>query len=181
MAFISLRRSRKTRSYLLIESYRDDQGRTRKRTLCYLGREQDGTDTLDKALAHWKQVREVLQREIRPLCGDRRQVLRRRLKAVEARIAAITEQIARQQQRAAAAEAERRKRELAIEEASHWKAIERLRRFPTEENAKAAKRAFLWLAKRHHPDQGGSHQGFLRVKDDYDRAQAAWRHAAASG
>ena len=47
--------------------------------------------------------------------------------------------------------------------------MERLRRYPTEENTRAAKRAFLWLAKRHHPDQGGSHQGFLRVKDAYDR------------
>ena len=44
MAFIVLRRSRNTRSYYLVESYRDDQGKTRRRTLCYLGREQDGTD-----------------------------------------------------------------------------------------------------------------------------------------
>jgi len=57
--------------------------------------------------------------------------------------------------------------------------MERLRRYPTEENARAAKRAFLWLAKRHHPDHGGSHQGFLRVKDAYDRALDAWRRAAA--
>src|SRR5271163_2767537 len=48
MAFIVLRRSRNTRSYYLVESYRDDQGKTRRRTLCYLGREQDGTDTLAK-------------------------------------------------------------------------------------------------------------------------------------
>lgn len=179
VAYIVLRRSRKTRNYYLVESYRDDQGRSRKRTLCYLGREQDGTDTLNKSLAHWKQAREALQREIRPAKGDRRQVLRRRLEDTEARIAVITEQIARQQQRAAAAEAERKKRELAIEEAKHWQAIERLRRFPTQENAKAAKRAFLWLAKRHHPDQGGTHQGFLRVKDAYDRALAAWHQVAA--
>ena len=179
MAYIVLRRSRKTRNYYLVESYRDDQGRSRKCTLCYLGREQDGTDTLNKSLAHWKQAREALQRDIRPAKGDRRQVLRRRLKDTEARIAVITEQIARQQQRAAAAEAERKKRELAIEEATHWQAIERLRRFPTQENAKAAKRAFLWLAKRHHPDQGGTHQGFLRVKDAYDRALAAWHRVAA--
>src|SRR5271166_1348852 len=137
MAYIVLRRSRKTRNYYLVESYRDDQGRSRKRTLCYLGREQDGTDTLDKALAHWKQVREALQREIRSAKGERRQVLRRRLKTGEARITVIMEQIARQEQRAAAAEAERKKRELAIEEATHWQAIERLRRFPTQENAKA--------------------------------------------
>lgn len=106
-------------------------------------------------------------------------MLRRRLKAAEARIAVITEQIARQKQRAAAAEAERKQHELAMEEATHWQAIERLRRHPTEENARAAKRAFLSLAKRHHPDQGGTHQGFLRVKDAYDRAFAAWRRAAA--
>jgi hypothetical protein len=37
----------------------------------------------------------------------------------------------------------------------------------------------IWLAKRHHPDQGGSHQGFLQVKDAYDRALAAWRRGAA--
>jgi len=179
MAFIYLRRSRNTRSYLLIESYRDVQGRTRKRTLCYLGREQDGARTLDKSLAHWKQVREALNHDIRSARGDQRQVLRRRLKATEARIAVISEHIARQEKRAAAAEAERKKRELAIEEATHWQAMERLRRYPTEENARAAKRAFLWLAKRHHPDHGGSHQGFLRVKDAYDRALDAWRRAAA--
>jgi hypothetical protein len=50
MAFITLRRSRNTNSYYLVESYRDEEGRSRKRTLCYLGREQDGTDTLAKAL-----------------------------------------------------------------------------------------------------------------------------------
>ena len=179
MAFIYLRRSRNTRSFLLIESYRDDQGRTRKRTLCYLGREQDGTSTLDKALAHWKKTREALNREICSAKGDRRQSLRRRLKAAEARIAVISEHIARQEQRVAAAEAERKTRELAIEEKAHWQAIERLRGHPTEENAKAAKRAFVWLAKRHHPDQGGTHQGFLRVKEAYDRALAAWRRTAA--
>jgi hypothetical protein len=35
MAFIVLRRSRNTRSYYLVESYRDDQGKTRRRTVCY--------------------------------------------------------------------------------------------------------------------------------------------------
>ena len=35
----------------LVESYRDDQGK-RSAARCYLGREQDGTDTLAKALAH---------------------------------------------------------------------------------------------------------------------------------
>ena len=51
MAFITLRRSRNVRSYYLVESYRDEDGCARKRTLCYLGREQDGTDTVEKALA----------------------------------------------------------------------------------------------------------------------------------
>ncbi len=37
MAFVTLRRSRNTLSYYLVESYRDGQGRSRKRTLCYLG------------------------------------------------------------------------------------------------------------------------------------------------
>jgi hypothetical protein len=179
MAFIYLRRSRNTKSYLLIESYRDDQGRTRKRTLSYLGREQDGTDTLDKALVHWEDVRDALKREIRPARGDRRQVLRHRLRAAEARISVIREHVARQSQRVAKADVERKRRELEIEEAAYWQAIDRLHLHPTDENAKAAKRAFIWLAKRHHPDQGGSHQGFLRVTDAYDRALAAWRRAAA--
>ena len=166
---------------MLIESYRDDQGRPRNRLLCYLGREQDGTDTLDKALAHWKQIHEALKREIRPARGQRKLVLRRRLKAAEARLAVITEQIARQAQRAAAAEAEHKKREQAMEEEPHWQAFERLRCYPTQGNANAAKRSFLWLAKRYHPDQGGTHQGFLRVKDAYDRAQTAWKHVSAWG
>jgi hypothetical protein len=33
------------------------------------------------------------------------------------------------------------------------------------------------LTKRHQPDQGGTHEGFLRLKDAYDRAMAAFRHA----
>ncbi len=41
-----------------------------------------------------------------------------------------------------------------------------------------AKRAFLFLAKRHHLDQGGTYHDFLRVKDTYDRALAVWRRAA---
>ena len=76
-------------------------------------------------------------------------------------------------------QAEGRKREQQAEEALYWQSFERLRRYPTEENAKAAKRAFLFLAKRHHPDQGGSHAEFLRLKDTYDRALAVWRHVAA--
>jgi hypothetical protein len=82
-------------------------------------------------------------------------------------------------QRLTRAEAERRKREQQAEEAIYWQSFERLRRDPTEENAKAAKRSFLFLAKRHHPDQGGTHNDFLRVKDAYDRALAVWRRVAA--
>ena len=175
MAFIVLRRSRNTRNYYLVESYRDDQGKTQRRTLCYLGREQDGTDTLAKALAHWEQVMKQAKRELRKARGERRQVIRRRIEATAARIGVITEHM----QFLARVEAERRKREQQAEEAIYWQSFERLRRHPTEENAKAAKRAFLFLAKRHHPDQGGSHHDFLRVKDAYDRALAVWRRVAA--
>ncbi len=175
MAFIVLRRSRNTRSYYLVESYRDDQGKTRRRTLCYLGREQDGTDTLAKALAHWKQAMGRATRELRKARGERRHVVRRRIAATRARIGLIAEHM----RLLARAEAERRKREQQAEEALYWQSFEQLRRHPTEENASAAKRAFLFLAKRHHPDQGGSHEGFLRVKEAYDRALAVWRRAAA--
>jgi curved DNA-binding protein CbpA len=54
-----------------------------------------------------------------------------------------------------------------------------LRRNPTDENAKAAKRAYIFLAKRHHPDQGGTHEGSLRLKEAYDRALEVWRDLAA--
>lgn len=175
MAFIYLRRSRNTRSYVLVESYRDKQGKSRKRTLCYLGREVDGTDTLDKALAHWQAAREALKREIRSARGDRRQVLRGRLEAAEARIAVLSEQLNLHSRRAKAAELERLRKQREAEEAEHWRAIDRLRREPSEESAKAAKRAFLVLAKRHHPDSGGTHEGFLRVKNAYDRARASSR------
>jgi hypothetical protein len=175
MAFIVLRRSRNTRSYYLVESYRDDRGKTRRRTLCYLGREQDGTDTLAKAIAHWQQAMAQSQKELPKARGERRQVIRRRMEATRARIGIIAQQV----QLLAHAEAERKKREQQAEEAIHWQSFERLRRYPTEENARAAKRAFLFLAKRHHPDQGGSHDGFLRVKGAYDRALAAWRRATA--
>ena len=77
------------------------------------------------------------------------------------------------------AEAERRKHEQRAEEAIYWQSFERLHHHPTEENARDAKRAYLFLAKRHHPDQGGSHHDFLRVKDVCDRALAVWRRAAA--
>jgi hypothetical protein len=175
MAFIVLRRSRNTRSYYLVESYRDGEGKHRRRTLCYLGREQDETDTLPKALAHWEAVMARSKRELRKAAGERRRVIRRRIEAARARGAVIREYL----RRLDLAEAERRKRERQAEEAAHWQSFERLRRQPTEENAKAAKRAFLFLAKRHHPDQGGTHDGFLRLKDSYDRALAAWRRAAA--
>jgi chromosome segregation ATPase len=175
MAFIVLRRSRNTRSYYLVESYRDNQGKTRRRTLCYLGREQDGTDTLAKALAHWNQVMGQAKREIRKARGEPRQVIRRRIEATATRIKVIYEHI----QLLARAEAERRKREQQAEEAVFWRSFERLRRHPTEENAKSAKRSYLLLAKRHHPDQGGTHHDFLRLKDAYDRALAVWRRAVA--
>ncbi|HZT79102.1 MAG TPA: hypothetical protein VFA26_02685, partial [Gemmataceae bacterium] len=103
--------------------------------------------------------------------GERRQVLRRRIEATRARIGVITEHV----QVLARAEAERRRREQQAQEAVHWQSFERLRRQPTEENVRAAKRAFLSLAKRHHPDQGGTHHDFLRLKDAYDRALAVWR------
>jgi chromosome segregation ATPase len=171
MAFIVLRRSRNTRSYYLVESYRDEQGKTRRRTLCYLGREQDGTDTLAKALAHWEQIIGRAKREIRKARGEPRQVIRRRIEATQARISIINEHI----RLLARAEAERRKREQQAEDRLYWRSFERLCRTPTEENARAAKRAFLFLAKRHHPDQGGAHHDFLRLKDAYDRALGVWR------
>jgi inorganic triphosphatase YgiF len=175
MAFIVLRRSRNTRSYYLVESYRDRQRKTRRRTLCYLGREQNGTDSLAKALAHWQQAMEQTAKELRKTKGQRRQVLRRRIDAIQARIKVIVRHV----QLLSQAEAERKKREQQAEEAVYWQSFERLRLRPTEENAKAARQAFLFLAKRHHPDQGGTHQDFLHLKDTYDRAMAVWRRAAA--
>jgi hypothetical protein len=175
MAFIVLRRSRNTRNYYLVESYRDGQRKTQRRTLCYLGREQDGTDTLAKALAHWEQVMKQSKSEVRKARGESRQVIRRRMEATAARIGVIKQHMQFLRQ----VEAERRKREQQAEEAIYWQLFERLRRHPTEENAKAAKRAFLLLAKRHHPDQGGTHHDFLRLKDAYDRALAVWRRVAA--
>jgi hypothetical protein len=175
MAFIVLRRSRNTRSYYLVESYRDDEGKTRRRTLCYLGREQDGTDTLAKALTHWEKMKLLAEKELRKARGEPRQVIRRRLDATAARIRVIREHI----QLLARAEAEGRKREQQAEEMHYWRSFAQLRRYPTEENARAAKRAYLFLAKRHHPDQGGTHDAFLRLKEAYDRAVAVWRRVAA--
>jgi len=175
MAFIVLRRSRNTRSYYLVESYRDEQRKTRRRTICYLGREQDGTDTLAKALAHWEQVREQAKRELRNAGRDRGPVIRRRIEATTIRISVITEHM----QTLVRTEAERANREQQAEEAVYWQSFHRLRRDPTEENARIAKRAFLFLAKRHHPDVGGSHDNFLRVKDAYDQALEVWQDTAA--
>jgi hypothetical protein len=175
MAFIVLRRSRNTRSYYLVESYRDEQGKTRRRTLCYLGREQDGTDTLAKALAHWQRATALAQRQLRKARGEPRQVIRRRIEAARVRMAVITEHV----QRLAGAEAKRREWQRQAEEAGYWQSFERLRRDPTEGNARAARQAFLLLAKRHHPDQGGTHDDFLRLKNTYDRALAVWRRKAA--
>src|ERR1043165_8712350 len=90
MAFIVLRRSRNTRSYYLVESYRDGQGKARRRTLCYLGREQDETDTLAKAQAHWAKAREQAQKELRRARGESRQVIRRRIEATAKRLAVIS-------------------------------------------------------------------------------------------
>jgi chromosome segregation ATPase len=185
MAFIVLRRSRNTRSYYLVESYRDKQGKTRRRTFCYLGREQDETDTLAKAEAHWRRAREQARKELRKARGERRQVIRRRIAAMEKRLAVIAAQLqllaqaeAERKKREQQAEIERRRREQEAEEAVYWQSFEQLRRHPTEEHAKAAKRAFLFLAKRHHPDAGGTHPGFLRLKDAYDRALAVWKRLA---
>ena len=171
MAFITLRRSRNTRSYYLVESYRDEDDRSRKRTLCYLGREQDGTDTLTKAVAHWERVKQACVEEFRSAKPARKVVLRKRRDEATKRLAILAEHLKLQ----AEAEAARRRKEEEAEELKHWQAFERLRRAPNAEHAQAAKRAFLMLAKRHHPDQGGSHEAFLRLKDAYDRATASRR------
>ena len=64
---------------------------------------------------------------------------------------------------------------LGRERERRERAIERLRPEPSEESARAAERAFVWLAKRHYPDDSGrSHQGSVRVEDAYARVVAAW-------
>ena len=185
MAFITLRRSRDTRSYYLIESYRDEQGRSRKRTLCYLGRGQDGTDTLAKALLHWEKIEKECRRALRSADSQRRRVVQARLSKARQRISLLRQHAAeatrlasqrREEQRRLQAEEEARRRRA--EESEHWQSIERLHRVPSAEHAQAAKRAFLTLAKRHHPDQGGSHAEFIRLKSAYDRAVEAWRREA---
>ncbi len=182
MAFVTLRRCRNTSSYYLVESYRDEQGRSRKRTLCYLGREADGTATLEKALAHWRRVRREVTRDLASAKGKRRRILVNRIAENEERIGRLVRYI----YQATRAEAERKKRRQAEEEASrrraeeaeHWRAIERLHRHPSAEHAQAAKRAFRTLALRLHPDQGGSHEAFIHLQATYDRAAAAWRRKA---
>lgn len=149
-------------------------GRARKRTLCYLGREQDGADTLPKALAYWEELRALARKELRKARGERRQVIRRRMEAADQRIGVIAKYV----ELLAWAETERKKRVQLAEEAVHWQTFERLRHQPTQENAAAARRAFLFLAKRHHPDVGGTHYNILRVKDAYDRALAVWQRLA---
>ena len=64
------------------------------------------------------------------------------------------------------------------QESEGWQALDRLRRHLGEENARAAKRALFTLAEVYHPDHGGTHDGFLRLKDAYDRATAASRRMA---
>ena len=186
MAFIVLRRSRNTQNYYLVESYRDEDGRSRKRTLCYLGRQEDGTDTLANALAHWERVRKHASREQRLLKGDRLRVVKRRRKMAEERIALLRDHLkraddaeAKRQERHRIIEAMRKEEAQRAEEAIHWQAIQQLRRIPTPENALAAKRAFRVLALRYHPDHGGSHQGFLKLKETYEAAVRAHRLAAA--
>ena len=182
MAFIILRRSRNSKGYYLVQSFRDEQGRSRRRILCYLGREEDGTGTLTGALAHWQRINRRISRELRTATGARRDVLRRRRDAASVRIALLKQHLklaaaaeAEKRRKNEQAAAERKRRERLAEEAIHWQAFDRLRRMPSVENARAAKRAFRFLALRHHPDQGGTHQEFLRLKDAYDRAFAVWR------
>jgi len=163
MAFIVLRRTRNTRSYYLVESYRDRDGRSRKRTLAYLGREQDGTDTLEKALAHWQSLSRRTARELRAASGPRRDALKARREVIVGRIALIEAHL--EQEKAAEAEKHRCQQQA---EAERRRRRERL-----------AKHAFRFLAMRLHPDQGGTHEEFIRLKDAYERAEAAWRCAAA--
>ena len=72
----------------------------------------------------------------------------------------------------------RKERKRRLEEAEHWHAIERMHRTPSAEHAQMAKRAFRILALRLHPDQGGSHEAFIRLKTAYDRATDAARRRA---
>ena len=171
MAFIVLRRSRNTKSFYLVESYRNPEGKTCRRTLCYLGREQDGTDTLAKALNHWHKLKDQTKKDAARAAGPRKKLLLRRFDVALQRIAVLHQHLTLAQRKEEARIARERERE----EAQHWQAIDRLRRDPSEDNARLAKQAFLRLAKRYHPDQGGRHQDFIRLKNTYDRALAVKR------
>lgn len=178
MAFITLRRSRNTRSYYLVESYRDERGASRKRTLCYLGREQDATDTLEKALAHWERIKQETDRDLRSAQGLRLRILQdRKLKAAE-RIELLRRHVEAEAGRRRSVEARAQEFRRIAEESEHWQALDRLRRLPSAENAQAAKRAFRALAMRLHPDQGGSHEAFIRLKHAYDFATETWQRRA---
>jgi hypothetical protein len=120
---------------------------------------------------HWEQGIGRAKKKIRKARGERRQVIRRRIEATATRISVINEHI----QLLARAEADRRNREQQAEEAHYWQCFERLRRHPTEENAKGAKRAYLLLANRHHPDQGGKRivAQMLRLLDQPSRFVSA--------
>jgi hypothetical protein len=158
MTFIVLHRSRGTRSYYLVESYRVKKGRSRKRTLCYLGREQDGTDTLEKAIRHWEKVRDE------PQDRRRKTMAARRLEFLKLHLG-----------RSARAAFERKRKQRWAEEAPHWQAIERLKRQPNEENAQAARRAFRFLALRYHPDHDGEHHAFIELRHKYERSMSGWQ------
>lgn len=174
MAFITLRASRTTRSYYLVESYRDEAGKSRKHTLCYLGREADGVDTLEKALAHWQHQRTFVTRSCNAYRGERRQARLSKLEAIEAKLALIRLHLEKQQ----AGEAARRQRERQAEEAAYCQAFALLRREPCEEHYRVAKRAFRKLALLYHPDQGGDHAAFIRIRRAYDEAVSHYQPAA---
>jgi hypothetical protein len=106
-----------------------------------------------------------------PLPGARRRRTRRRPRTLEKRLEAIEKELRRLAE--AAAEGP-----IDDELKPYWRMFERLRRYPTEKNASAAKRAYRFLAKRYHPDHGGNHHDFLRLKDAYDRALAVWRQVS---
>ena len=139
MAFIVLRRSRNTRSYFLVESYRDDQGKTGGAPSVISAASRTVRTPSPRRMTHWEQVRERARRELRKAKGERRQVIRRRIEVTAIRIGVITEHM----QLLARAEVDRRRREQQAEEAMYWQSFERLRHHPTEENARAAKRAVL--------------------------------------
>jgi hypothetical protein len=114
----------------------------------YLGREQNGTDTLAKALAHWQRIGRKTARERRTATGLRKDVLSSRQAATADRIALLKHHFklsaaaeAERHRREQEAAAGRRRREQEAELAGHWRAIDRLHRMPSAEHAQAAKRA----------------------------------------